>query len=156
MLFTNTDSLVSVYVDFYRDKDLFDFCDYPQDSKFLDFVNKKVIGKTKDEFNGKIIRQFVRWKSKMSSLIAADVEEILKAKGFSKNVVKNTRHKEFFDVLFNKKWWDIRRKGFNVNCKELDFIMFVKFLYFAFDDKRYILKDGINSLAYFHKNIKIQ
>ena len=85
----------------------------------------------------------------MSSLIAADGEEILKAKGFSKNVVKNTIHKEFIDFLFNK-------KGFNVNCKELDFIMFVKFLYFAFDDKRYILKDGINSLAYFHKNIKIQ
>ena len=103
LLFRNTDSLVSVYVDFYTDKDLLDFCDYPQDSKFLYFVNKKVIGKTKDEFKGKIIREFLRLKSKMSSLIAADGEEILKAKGFNKNVVKNTRHKEFFDVLFNKR-----------------------------------------------------
>ena len=25
---------------------------------------------------------------------------------------------------------------------------------FCFDDKRYILDDGINSLAYFHKDIK--
>ena len=67
-----------------------------------------------------------------------------------------TQDKNFFDVLFNKRWWDKKRKGFNVNCIELGFIMFVKFLYFAFDDKRYILENGINSLAYFHKNIKIQ
>ena len=26
----------------------------------------------------------------------------------------------------------------------------------CFDDKRYILDHGINSLAYFHKNLKIQ
>ena len=27
---------------------------------------------------------------------------------------------------------------------------------FYFDDKRYVLDDGINSLTYFHKNIKCQ
>ena len=56
LLFTDTDSLVyeietnDVYEDFYRDRNLFDFSDYPQDSKFFDPVNKKVIGKVKDEF----------------------------------------------------------------------------------------------------------
>ena len=33
----------------------------------FDPVNKKVIGKMKDEFKGKIIREFVRLKSKMYS-----------------------------------------------------------------------------------------
>ena len=53
MLFTDTDSLVyeikteDVYEDFYKDKNLFDLSDYPQDSKFFDLVNKKVIGKIK-------------------------------------------------------------------------------------------------------------
>ena len=71
MLFTDTDSLVDetetndVYEDCYEDKDLFDFCDYPKDSKFFDSVNKKVIGKMKDEFKGKIISEFVGLKSKM-------------------------------------------------------------------------------------------
>ena len=55
-MFTDKDSLVyeikaeGVYEDFYRDKNLFDFSDYPLDSKFFDPVNKKVIGKMKDEF----------------------------------------------------------------------------------------------------------
>ena len=42
-----------VYEDFYEDKGLFDFSDYPQDSKFFDPANKIVIGKMKDEFGWK-------------------------------------------------------------------------------------------------------
>ena len=44
---------------FYEDKSLFDFRDYPKDSQFYDPVNKKVIGKMKDEVRGKIINEFV-------------------------------------------------------------------------------------------------
>ena len=86
LLLTDTDSLVyeiecnsietnDVYEDFYKDKDLFGFSDYPQDSEFFDLANKKVIGKMKDEFQGKIISGFVGLKSKMYSLIDADNEE---------------------------------------------------------------------------------
>ena len=59
LLFTDTDSLVyeikteDVYEDFYEDKNLLDFSDYPLDSKFFDPFNKKFIGKMKDEFKGK-------------------------------------------------------------------------------------------------------
>ena len=59
LLLTDTDSLVyetkteDVYEDFYKDKTLFDFSDYPLDSKFFDPANKKVIGKMKDEFKEK-------------------------------------------------------------------------------------------------------
>ena len=65
LLFTDTDSLVyeidtkDVYEDFYGDENLFDFSDYPRDSKFFDPVNKKVIAKVKDEFKGKINNEFV-------------------------------------------------------------------------------------------------
>ena len=65
LLFTDTDSLVDeikkvdVYEDFYQDKDFFDFSEYSSNSKFFDPVNKKVIGKMKDEFKGKIISEFV-------------------------------------------------------------------------------------------------
>ena len=65
-----------------------DFSDYPLHSKFFDPVKKNVIGKMKDEFKGKIISEFVGLKSKMYSLIAVDSEEVKKAKGVNKNVVK--------------------------------------------------------------------
>ena len=51
VLFTDTDSLVyeikikNVYVDFYQDKNLCDFSDYPLNSKFFDPVNKKLLVK---------------------------------------------------------------------------------------------------------------
>lgn len=47
--FTVTDSLVYeietdvMYEDFYGDKNLFDFSDYPKNSQFYDPVHKKVI-----------------------------------------------------------------------------------------------------------------
>ena len=55
--FTDTDSLVyeikgeeNAYEKFYLDKKLFYFSDYSQNSKYYDVVNKKAIGKMKDEF----------------------------------------------------------------------------------------------------------
>ena len=80
LLFTDTDSLVykikteDVYEDFYLDKNLFDFSYYGLNSKFFVPVNKKVIGKMKDEFKERIISQFVGLKSKMYSLISVDDE----------------------------------------------------------------------------------
>ena len=103
LLFNDADSLVyeikteDVYEDFYQDKNLFDFSDYPLDSKFFDPVNKNVIGKMKDEFKGKIISEFVGLKSKMYSLINVDDEEVKKAKGVNKNVVKNIEYEEFVE-----------------------------------------------------------
>ena len=67
---------------------MLDFGDYPDDSKFFDLVNKKIIVKMKDEVKGKIISEFVGLKSKMYSLVTANNEEIKKAKSVNKNVVK--------------------------------------------------------------------
>ena len=86
LLFTDTDSKVyetetnDVYEDFYEGKKLFDFSNNLKDSNFFDPVNKKVIGKMKDEFRRKIIIEFVGLKPKMYSLIAADGEEVKKNK----------------------------------------------------------------------------
>ena len=86
LLFTDTDSLVyeietdDVYEDFYKNKSLFDFSDYPKDSKFLDPVKKKVTGKIKDEVKGNIIREFVGLKPKMYYLVIQNGEEMKKSK----------------------------------------------------------------------------
>ena len=54
LLFTDTDSLAyqikskDVYEEFFKNKHLFDFSNYPKYSKSFDLNNKKVIGKMKD------------------------------------------------------------------------------------------------------------
>ena len=128
---------------------MFDFSDYPLHSKLFDPVNKNVIGKMKDEFKGKIICEFVGLKSKMYSLIDADGEEATKAKVVNKKI----RIKEFVAGLFNKKV--IRHNMKIIQSKFHRTGTYIcKISLSCFDDKRYILDDGIDSLAYFHKNIR--
>ena len=38
-----------LYEEFFKHKHLFDFSNYPEDSKFFDATNKDVIGQMKDE-----------------------------------------------------------------------------------------------------------
>ena len=65
LVFTDTDSLTNeiksedVYEEFLKHKHLFDFSNYPKDSKFFDQANKKVIRKMEYVSGGKIIDDFV-------------------------------------------------------------------------------------------------
>ena len=152
LLFTDTDSLVYKIKtdDVYADKNLFDFSEYPLNSKFFDPANKKVIGKMKDEFKGKIFSEFVGLKSKMYALISIDNKEVTKAKRVNKNI----RHKEFIDVLLNRKVIKHNMKRIQSRLHRIGTYNVCKISLSCFDDKRYVLDDGVNSLAYFHKDIK--
>ena len=129
-----------VYEDFYRDKNLIDFRDYPQDSKFFDLLNKKVIGKMKDEFKRKTISKFIGLKSKMYSLIAIDGEENKKAKEVNKSIVRSIRHKEFVDVLFGRKLMRHRMKRIQSKLHRIGTYDVCKILLSCLDDKRYICR----------------
>ena len=67
----DTDSLMykikteNVHQEVYKDKELFDFSNYPNDSKCYNDVNNLVIGKMKDETCGVLIKGFVKLKFKM-------------------------------------------------------------------------------------------
>ena len=80
----------------------------------------------------KIISKFVEFKSKMNLLIALVGEEIKKAKGVNKNVVKIGDIKYFFEVLFNKKVMRHKIKKFNVNYTYLELMIFVKVIHLLF------------------------
>ena len=104
LLFTDTDSLVyeikgvdSVYDEVFRDKVLFDFSGYDKKSGYYDCVNKKVIGKMRDEISGKIIAEFVGLRSKMYSIVTVDDEELIRAERVNRKLM----HNEFNDVLFD-------------------------------------------------------
>ena len=148
LLFTDTNSIT--YEQFFKHKHLFDFSNYPKDSKFLDETNKKVIGKMKDESEGKIIDEFVGLKSKMYSMKNIDGKESNTAKGV--NIA--TEFNEFKDTLFNKKI--IRHKMRRIQGKKhkMGTYEINKISLSVFDDKRFVLNDGIDTLAYFHKDLR--
>ena len=155
LLFTDTDSLVyeikreDVYELSYSDKHLLDFSNYPVNLKYYDITNGNVLGKMKDEFKGVPISEFIGLKSKMYSLISVD-DEVNKANGVNKKI----RHKEFVDALFNRKV--IRHSVNRIQSKlhRVGTCDVYKISLSCFDDKRYVLDDGINTLAYFQKDIK--
>ena len=127
-----------------------DFSNYSKDSTFYDDTNKKVIGKMKDEYGGAIIDQFIGLKSKMYSIKKINDSESSTTKGV--NIV--TEFNEFKDVLFNKKvirhkMKRIQAKKHKIGTYEID-----KIFSSSFDDKRYVLDDGVNTLTYFHKDCK--
>ena len=156
LLFTDTDSLVyeinseDVYEQCFKDIGLFDFSGYPINSKYYDSTNKKVLGNMKDEFNGVKIVQFVGLKSKMYSLISVDDRKVNKAKGINKKL----RHEEYVDVLFNKKVVRHDMKRIQSKLHETGTYDVFKISLSCFDDKGYVRDNGINTLAYFHKDIK--
>ena len=154
LLFTDTNSLTyeiksgKVYEKFYQWKNLFDFSNYSKDSKFFNDTNKKVIGKMRDEYGGAIIDQFIELKSKMYSIKRIDGSESSTTKGV--NIA--TKFNEFKDVLLNKnvirhKKKRIQAKKHKIGTYEIDKVSLL-----CFDDKRYVLDDGVNTLAYFHKD----
>ena len=117
-LFTDTDSLTyviksdDVYKEFFKHKHLFEISNSLKDSKFFDKTNNKVIGKMKDESEGKINDEFVGLKWKMHSMKNIDGKESNTAKGV--NIATDSN--EFKDILFNKK--KIRHKMRRIQGKK--------------------------------------
>ena len=152
--FTDIDSLTyeikseNVYEEFFTWKDLFDVSNYSKDSKFFYEANKKVIGKMKDEFGGVIVIGFFGLKSKIYSIKKIDGKECNTAKGVS----ITTEFDKLKDVLFNEKivrheMKRIQSKKHNLRTHAIEKISLP-----CFDDKGYVLDDGIRTLAYFHKD----
>ena len=128
---------------------MFDFSGYPEGSIYFDDSNKKVLGKMKDEFNGLSIDEFVGLKSKIYSLVACNDLEFNKAKGVNLKL----KHNEYVDVLNGKKVKRHKMKRILSEKHSVGSCVINKISLSCFDDKRYILDNGINTLAYGHKDI---
>jgi len=162
LLFTDTDSLTyeietkDVYKDFWKNKSKFDNSDYPEDSKFYDKTNKKVIGKFKGEAASQIITEFVGLRSKMYSYIKENGENNKTAKGVKKIVIKkNINHTDYKNTLFNREQICHKMRTIGSDHHIIGSYELNKVSLSCFDDKRYIRKNGIHSYAYRHYKIKI-
>ena len=160
LLFTDTDSLFyhikaeDIYSDFFKDKDLFDNSDYPKSSKFFFAENKKVIGKFKDEAAGDPIIEFVGLKSKMYSY-KTENKENKTAKGVKKNVIKSQLClSDYRDTLFNCTTMRHKMRTIKSEYHQISSYQINKVSLSPFDDKRYILDDGISSYVYGQHKIK--
>ena len=133
----------------YQNKDLFDLSNFLKDSKYHRADNKKVPGKMKDEYGGTAICEYTGTTSKMYSVLDVNNYEKRVHKGHN-SLVKN---EEFKDVRSNKKVIRHKMRGFkSINHKIYTYESNKTFLS-CYDDKRYILSDGINTLQYEHKDI---
>ena len=102
----------------------------------------------KDEFGGIIISEFAGPKPKMYSMKKINGKEHNTAKGVS----IATEFDRFKDVLFNKKIIRHKMKRIQSKKHQLGTYEIDKISLSCFDDKRYVLDDGIYTLSYFNKN----
>ena len=163
LLFTDTDSLLYEIQteDFYKDisgdvKEKFDTSNYPENhpSGIPTGINNKVVGMFKDEEAGKNIKEFVGLRAKLYSFKTEKGEENKKCKGIKKAVVaKSIRHENYKKCLQTGKE-QLRRQTIisyehNLYLEEVN-----KIALSAADDKRYLLKDSFDTLAWGHYKIR--
>lgn len=159
LCYTDTDSLLYSIeaTDIYEDirsnfQQYFDTSNYTENNQFnIVPRNKKVPGLFKDEMGGQLIVEFVGLRSKLYCVKTQD-QEIKKAKGIKKSVVKKIDFKDYNKVLLLNK---ALRKT-NVLFKSLKHEIFTqavsKVALSSHDDKRIILKDKISTLSWGHKS----
>ena len=157
LLFTDTDSLMYLIQtdDFFLDikKDVkrkFDTSGYPDvhPSGIKAGVNKKVIGKFKDEAGGKQITHFVGLRPKLYSFKVEEEGEIRKAKGVKKTVIKKSlTFEDYKKCLFSEE--DLMKEMNVIRSENHDICSMTinKVALSANDDKRLICQNKIDTLA---------
>jgi hypothetical protein len=156
LLMTDTDSLIyhittaDVYTDMMMDIDAYDTSEYPQDHPLFNTKNKKVLGKMKDEYKGRLIKEFVGLRPKMYSILDVDNAEKKTAKGISYRTTAKLRHAEYLSALKEEKQSTVTMQQIRSYNHEIYSIQLTKTGLSPYDDKRYVLDDKVSTLAYGH------
>ena len=161
LVYTDTDSYVikvetdDLYEDFKDINEYMDFSDYPPEHPNYDKTNKKVLGKFKDEMNGKIITHFIGLKPKAYCYkVYGDDKEHKKSKGVVKHKVSNQLSYKTYEETLNRNCKEqvsfntIRSKNHQIYS-----INQTKYALSNYDNKRYWFSD-FESLPFGHYSIK--
>ena len=161
LVYTDTDSYVikvetdDLYEDFKDINDYMDFSGYPPEHPNYDKTNKKVLGKFKDEMNGKIITHFIGLKPKAYCYkLYGDEKEHKKSKGVVKHKVSNQLSYKTYEETLNRNCKEqvsfntIRSKNHQIYS-----INQTKHALSNYDNKRYWFND-FESLPFGHYAIK--
>ena len=166
LCFTDTDSLLyevftdDIYKDILENADEYDFSDYPFEHSLYDKKNKKVIGKFKDEMNGIILEEFIGLRPKCYSLLFLGkvednvikdykLREKQKSKGIKEKVKQiHLRHRHFKKCLIDLDTICVNQNIIKSKKQTLSTYHIQKVALTAFDTKRWICDDNINTRAH--------
>ena len=138
----------------------------PEAIKIQKLKNKKVPGTMKDELDGNTLLEFVGIRAKsyaFQQLIEygnvgknwdeGEILEVKKLKGIQKSVVmKNINFDNFYECLFEKREHYADTTSIRSFKHQIKTLGARKKALVPFDDKRYLLSDGITSLPFGHKS----
>ena len=174
LLFTDTDSLCYAVKtdDIYRDMESdalekYDFSGYPFDHPLYSEKNKKIIGMMKDELDSIPLEEVValrpkcyclKYHGKVKKNQIVNKEDIVEkptAAG-TKRSIKDSKLKfnHYLKTLMTKKNQYVTQNNIISHKHTLYTVNQTKISLSAQDTKRYILSDGINTLAHGHYRIK--
>ena len=152
LLFTDTYSLTyetkakDVYEWLFKYKH-FDFSKYK--SKFFDSTNK-TFGKMEDDFKGIPINKLIGLKSKMYCIVSENGWEVNTEKGINISIDFD----EYENVLLNKKLIKHKIKRIKSKVHKIGTYDVCKISLSCFDDKIFILNDGIINIFIRFKRLK--
>ena len=155
--YKNTDSLLYLMEtpDLYKDmasfKHLLDLSDYSQDHFLHDPANEDPLTMT-DELQGRVLREVVCLRSKLYSIeYVGGLKQ--SAKGAQKSV-KKTLHQDLLrHCLFSKLKVVRTMTQLRSHCHQIVVNEIDKVVVSSFDDKRFLLDNGVSSIAYGHYKI---
>ena len=177
LLLSDTDSFIYAvhtddgYSDLYDMREHMDLASYQEGTslyKFKDVANKKVPGKFSDEKPNEIIKEVIALKPKMysiksESLLCAKARDSchhcdsscfsahsITAKGISSTAQRGISHEDYRRVLTKQETTTCVNRTIRSFSRELYSIEIKKRGLFAFDDKKFILDNGVDTLSYGH------
>ena len=158
LLYTDTDSVIihvqteDIYQDIAQNLDNYDTSNYQPNHPLFSNTNKKIIGKFKDELGGQLLTEFIGIRPKMYSYVGEESGK--RAKGVKKSVLKKTiTHNDYRSCLFEKKVYSRDMPGLRSRANTIYGETVHKVALAPLDTKRYILPDGISTLAFGHVDI---
>ena len=132
-------------------KDLMDFSNFDKDNEFFDKSKAKVIGYLKSEYGNQPIKEFVGLKSKLYSILYGENSTKHTAKGLQKAILnKFVNHNHYIDVIRKNNVFVSTMRRIQSKEHQLQTIRLKKMIFTPMDDKKFIKKDGINTIPFGH------
>ena len=156
-IYTDTDSFVihiqteDIYDDFKSISKHMDFSDYDKNHKCYDATSKRILGKMKDECQGKTITNFVGLKPKSYAYkIYKENKEEKKSKGIVKHKMrKEVTFKKYEQTLETTQSDKVSFNSIRSKSHQIYTINQIKQSLSSYDNKRYYI-DGVKSLPFGH------
>lgn len=163
-IYMDTDSFVisskrDMYEIMRNNPDKFDTSDFKHNNIYgINPLNKKVLGLMKDENSGKIMRDFAGLKAKAYAYIIENSENsintVKKVKGVKSSVVKKLDFDHYRESITSRKTFYGEQRVIRSRSHKLYTEIINKISLNYKDDKRYIMSNGIDTLAWGHFKIR--